>query len=197
MVDEGACSSDRDMVDRLIGGDTSAMVEVLARHAGAVHRITRSLLADPEVAEEVTQDVFLELWKRPERFEPERGSLRSYLVGIGRNKAIDRLRAHYARQRLTDAVLQEAHASASPLDGPDSELALRDVLFSAIRKLPAVQREALVLAYYGGRTYRQVAEELGVAEGTIKTRLRQALIGLRQELAADVPGGLSNVYSTS
>ena len=194
MLERRTKSDDQLRVERLARGDDSAMVEILADHAGTVHRISRSVLADAEVAEEVTQDVFLELWKRPDRFEPTRGSLRSYLVGVARNKAIDRLRSYYARQRMTEAVLRDSHMSATQLGGSEDEVAQREVLFAGIRQLPQVQREALVLAYYGGRTYRQVAEELGVPEGTVKTRLRQALIGLRRTLNAELPG-LSDAYS--
>src|SRR3712207_4286465 len=112
-------TEDAAALERLRLGDNSAMGEILARHAGAVHRITRSILADSQVAEEAAQDVFIELWKRPERVDPSRGSLRSYLVGMGRNKAIDRLRSHYARQRMVQAVLKEAEASAGELEGSE------------------------------------------------------------------------------
>lgn len=195
LKDQGIRGADADQVKRLRQGDNSAMVEILADHAGAVHRMARSVLADSEVAEEVTQDVFLELWRRPERYDANRGSLRSYLVGMGRNKAIDRLRAHYARQRMTEAVLKESIGAASHLGGSEEESAQREFVFAAIRQLPPVQREALVLAYYGGRTYREVSVELGVPEGTIKTRLRQALITLRRTLSSEVQGGLPETYS--
>ena len=195
LKEQGIRSTDADKVERLRQGDNGAMVEILADHSGAVHRMARSVLADGEAVEEVAQDVFLELWKRPERYDAGRGSLRSYLVGVGRNKAIDRLRSHYARQRMTEAVLKESFGAASQLGGSDDEVAQRQILFAAIRQLPPVQREALVLAYYGGRTYREVAVELGVPEGTIKTRLRQALIALRRALSSEVPGGLTDAYS--
>lgn len=196
LKDQGIRSADATRVERLAKGDDAALGEIVVDHAGAVHRMARSVLADGEVAEEVTQDVFLELWRRPERYDAGRGSLRSYLVGVGRNKAIDRLRSHYARQRMTEAVLKESLGAASQLGGSEEEVAQREMVFAAIRQLPPVQREALVLAYYGGRTYREVSVELGVPEGTIKTRLRQALIALRQTLSTEVPGGLSEAFST-
>lgn len=180
-----------DLVARLAEADPRALQEVISAHDGAVHRIVRTILADAGVAEEVAQDVFLELWKRPERYDESRGSLRSYLVAMARNKAIDRIRTHYARQRVTEAVLKESQTSATHVDSSEETVEQRDLIFGAIRKLPAAQREALVLAYYGGRTYREVALELEVAEGTIKTRLRQALISLRHTLSPEVQVGSS------
>lgn len=185
MTEPGRIDTDAALMERLVLRDNGAMERIMALHAGPVHRMARLMLADHGVAEEVAQDVFLELWSRPERFDQTRGNLRTYLVGMTRNKAIDRLRAHYARERLAESLLKESETAASHVEGSEESFALRQHIFSALENLPPLQRDALVLAYYGGRTYREVANELGVPEGTAKTRLRQGLITLRRTLAND------------
>jgi RNA polymerase sigma-70 factor (ECF subfamily) len=141
------------------------------------HRV----LVDPSLAEEVTQDTFLALWRRPGAFDPERGSLRVFLVGIARNKAIDLVRREQALRRAKESLLAEVYADPDAAAGGNAFDEYHEVE-SALQKLSSVQKEAIVLAYFGGRTYREVADELGIPEGTAKTRMRDALIKLRQLL---------------
>jgi RNA polymerase sigma-70 factor (ECF subfamily) len=194
MPAERARSLDQgEVVGRLRAGDPVALAQIIDLHGGAVHRVARSVLADAHVVEEVAQDVFLELWRRPDRFQSGRGSLRTYLVAVTRNKAIDRLRSHYARSRMTESVLEIAQRSPRQTADTQEEFATREMILAAIGMLPLEQRQALLLAYYGGRTYREVATELDVPEGTIKTRLRQALSALRRSLECDGEESLSSV----
>lgn len=150
-------------------------------HGGAVHRMARSIIGDASSVEEVAQDVFVALWKHPERFDSTRAGLGTYLVAMARNKAIDRLRSYHARDRATDSLVEHTRTRGNA-DRSEHHVELRSSLVPLIETLPPMQREALVLAYYGGRTYKQVAQELRVPEGTIKTRLRQALMSMRGAL---------------
>lgn len=157
------------------------MKEAMDLHAGHVFGIARRVVADANLAEEVAQDAFMALWRRPGAFDPERGSLRAFLLGITRNKAIDLVRREESRRRTKEALIAEAEAAPAqtPPSGPE-EFAERDEVRTALAGLSDLQREAIVLAYFGGRTYREVADELGIPEGTAKTRLRDGLLKLRE-----------------
>jgi RNA polymerase sigma-70 factor (ECF subfamily) len=142
--------------------------------------IARSILTDPELAEEVVQDTFLALWRKPSAFDPRRGSLRSFLCAVARNKAVDRVRREQAQRRVA-ATLGEAALSLPSVSHTDPDD--RITVLHALRSLSPVQREALLLAYFGGRTYRVVASELDIPVGTAKTRMRDGLSSLRTVLA--------------
>ena len=176
---------DTGLTDRLLARDEGALREVIATYGPAVYGMARRVLVEPSLAEEVAQDTFLTLWRRPGAFDPARGSLRSFLLGVARNKAVDLVRREEARRRAGDALSAEVEATSD--EGRTSEQMLegdrREEIKDAIEKLSDVQREAIVLAYFGGRTYREVADELGIPEGTAKTRLRDGLIRLRELLA--------------
>ncbi len=173
---------DVQLIERLLVRDESALREVVEEYGGVVHGMARRVLAEPLLAEEVAQDAFLALWRRPGAFDPARGSLQSFLLGIARNKAIDLVRKEESLRRTRDALARELPVSEETLDpGPGVEE--RHRVMAALATLSDVQREAIVLAYFGGRTYREVAAELDIPEGTAKTRLRDALIRLRQALA--------------
>lgn len=170
------------LIERLLVRDESALREVIEQYGGVVHGMARRVLAEPALAEEVAQDAFLALWRRPGAFDPARGSLQSFLLGIVRNKAVDLVRKEESLRRTRDALAKEVHVTVDSYD-PGPEIDERDRVRAALGKLTEVQREAIVLAYFGGRTYREVATELGIPEGTAKTRLRDALIRLKQALA--------------
>jgi RNA polymerase sigma-70 factor (ECF subfamily) len=170
---------DNALVDGLLARDEEALREVIAAYGPAVHGMARRVLSDSSLAEEVAQDTFVTLWRRPGAFDPERGSLMSFLVTMARNKAVDLVRREQVRRRAADELLAEP--SVGPVADPEAIVDTSD-LTSSLAHLPAPQREALVLAYFGGRTYREVAEELGIPEGTAKTRLRDGLRRLRAML---------------
>lgn len=172
---------DRLRVARLQAGEACALQDIMDAHGAAVHRMARSIIGDAGSVEEVAQDVFLALWKNPERFDAARAGLGTYLVAMARNKAIDRLRSHHARDRATDSLVEHTRTRGTTSHA-EHHVELRSSLVPLIETLPPLQREALVLAYYGGRTYKQVAQELHIPEGTAKTRLRQALTFMRGAL---------------
>jgi RNA polymerase sigma-70 factor (ECF subfamily) len=167
------------LAERLLARDESALREVISTFGGVVLGMARRVLADPNLAEEVAQDTFVAMWRRPGAFDPTRGSLQGFLAGVARNKAIDLVRREEALRRAKDSLAAETRV-ASKVDISDESVDERQAIGTALRQLSDVQREAIVLAYFGGRTYREVADELGIPEGTAKTRLRDGLIRLRE-----------------
>lgn len=165
------------LAERLMARDESALRELMDRYGGIVLGVARRIVAEPSFAEEVAQDAFIALWRRPGAFDPTRGSLQTFLAGITRNKAIDLVRKEESMRRRTDELISES-ATQSTTTTMDRVHDVADIQ-KAMAKLPANQRDALTLAYFGGRTYREVAEELGIPEGTAKTRLRDGLSRLR------------------
>lgn len=177
---------ERGLVNRLLERDEDALRTVIDGFGPVVYAMARRVVADGSLAEEVAQDTFLALWRRPGAFDPDRGSLQAFLLGVARNKAIDLVRREQSSRRKRDSVIAEAEATSSEA-APDEALAgieEKEGVRVALTKLSPVQREAIVLAYFGGRTYREVATELGIPEGTAKTRLRDGLIRLRELLSS-------------
>lgn len=170
---------DADLAQRLLARDEGALKVVIDRFGPLVHGIATRIITEPTHAEEVAQDTFLALWRRPGAFDPQRGSLQTFLLGVARNKAIDLVRREESRRRTRDALMSETEMNPT-LQGPESGLEERHEVQAALQQLSTVQREALVLAYFGGRTYREVAQELDIPEGTAKTRLRDGLSKLRE-----------------
>ena len=172
---------DVELADRLMVRDESALREVIATYGGLVHGMARRVVAEPSLAEEVAQDTFLALWRRPGAFDPLRGNLKSFLLGVARNKAIDLVRREEALKRTKESLTSEMETTPTATSFTD-ELDERGVVYQALSQLTQVQREAIVLAYFGGRTYREVAAELDIPEGTAKTRLRDGLGRLKTVL---------------
>jgi RNA polymerase sigma-70 factor, ECF subfamily len=181
--DETMGLSEQALALRLLARDEKALKEVIDEHGAYVYGMARRVLQDADMAEEVAQDTFVALWRRPGAFDADRGRLRSFLVGVARNKAIDLVRRQESRRRTAEVLKQEfdVQHEASATDRVEDQQGIR----AALAQLPEQQREALLLAYFGGRTYREVAEELGIPEGTAKTRLRDGLTKLRVLMAGE------------
>ena len=184
-------ASDAVLVVAIARYHREALAEVYRRHAGAVFGLARRLLSDRTLAEEVVQEVFLRLWNEPDRYDPARGTLRSYLLAQTHGRAVDLLRSEGARR-----AREEREARATATAGYDVEhevwdLATADQVRQAIERLPAAERQCIALAYFGGHTYREVAAQLAEPEGTVKSRIRAGLRRLRQELMAVGITGLS------
>jgi RNA polymerase sigma-70 factor (ECF subfamily) len=172
------------IASRLLSRDESTLRSVIKQYGGLVHGMARRVIAEPSLAEEVAQDTFLALWRRPGAFDPGRGSLQAFLLGVARNKAVDLVRREEALRRAKDALAAEV--KLVPVEEtPSFGIEERQAVHSALASLSEIQREALVLAYFGGRTYREVAEELNIPEGTAKTRLRDGLIKLREMMQVE------------
>jgi RNA polymerase sigma-70 factor (ECF subfamily) len=176
---------------RLIARDPSALTEMYDQFGSYVYGLAVRVIRDRRAAEDVTQDVFLALWERPEAFDPDRGRLRTFMGTIAHRRSIDFVRREEARRRRNE---RDA-AGVVPIPDVD-ELAIAIVTAEQVRaevdRLPAEQRQAIELAYFAGRTYRQVANELGIPEGTAKSRMR---LGLRRIADALEAKGLEHTWT--
>jgi RNA polymerase sigma-70 factor, ECF subfamily len=145
------------------------------RHKDAVHRFAWRMSSSPAVAEDITQDVFLELLRHPDRFDPERATLRAFLLGIARNLALKRWRAEHRFDALDDEA-----ATAEPVDLGRGVIG--DLVGRAVRALPPLQREVVILVEYEGLTLAEVARAADAEIGTVKSRLHRARENLRRAL---------------
>jgi RNA polymerase sigma-70 factor (ECF subfamily) len=182
-VDQLRDASDAALVVSIGRYHEDALAEVYRRHAGAVFALARRLLADKALAEEIVQEVFLRLWNDPDRFDPDRGSLRSYLLAQCHGRSVDLIRAESSRRRREERELTLAAESGYDLEHEVWDLAVADRVRATLQGLPEGEREAILLAYFGGHTYREVADLLGTPEGTVKSRIRSGLRRMRGELA--------------
>lgn len=182
--------ADADLVAAVAEREPDALEEAYRRHSAPVFGVARRLLLEPALAEEVLQEVFLRLWRQPDRFDPLRGSLRAYLLIEANARAIEVVRRESARRGREERSAQREVESGQDLEREVSELALGEHLREALESLPEEEREAIELAYFGGYTYRQVAAVLDQPEGTVKSRIRSGLMRLRDRLLAlDIGGG--------
>lgn len=180
-----AQASDSALVVAIARWEQDALHEAYLRHGGRVLALARRVTGDQGLAEDVIQEVFVRLWYEPHKFDPERGSLRTYLMTQCHGRSIDLVRSENARR---EREAKEGRTSASESYEPQratEEAADAEQVREALDTLPAPEREAIELAYFGGRTYRDVARILNVAEGTIKSRIRAGLRRLRNSLAEE------------
>lgn len=165
-------------------GDQAAFAEVYDEVARSVYGITLRVLADPHQAEEVAQEALVESWRKAAQFDPARGSAAAWIATIAHHRAVDRVRSSAsARQRDTswhEQSAQESTADAT-FDSASAHLTSAKIL-DALTQLPPTQRRAVELAYFGGYTYADVARLMQCPLGTTKTRIRTALLQLRQSM---------------
>ena len=161
---------------RMASGDDSALTEVYDQYASFVYGLALRVIGDRRAAEDVSQDVFIALWERPATFDPSRGSLRTWLGTLAHRRSVDYVRREEARRRRAERAASRADV---PPDVEEMATALvtAERVRAALDLLPPDQQRAIQLAYFGGKTYRQVADVLGIPEGTAKSRLR---LGLRR-----------------
>lgn len=176
-------AEDEELSQRLLARDEAALRVVIGRYSASVYGLARRVITDPALAEEVAQDAFVALWRRPGAYDPARGSLNTFLCGIARNKAIDLIRRQESYKAKDALMTQEGSTSGSSAES--EQLEQQHDVRQALGALPHPQREVIVLAYFGGRTYREAAVELGLPEGTVKTRMRAGLTRLRELLSKE------------
>jgi len=160
-----------------------ALAEAFRRHAGAVYGLALRVLGDRTAAEEVVQEVFLRLWNAPDRYDPERGSMRAFLLAQSHGRAVDQLRADSSRRRREQRDAARSAEAGYDLEHEVMDLTVAEHLKEAVSALPVDERRAIELAYFGGHTYREVAALLDQPEGTVKSRIRSGLTRLRAGLA--------------
>jgi RNA polymerase sigma-70 factor (ECF subfamily) len=170
--------------------DPATFSRAYDEHHRSVYASAMRVLGDHTLAGDVVQDVFLRLWRRPQAFDAARGDLGTYLRLMARSRAVDLWREGQSRGRATDRLkVVVADEPSRPGTRPDDALELqadRTAVRAALRELPPAQREALVLAYWGGMTAEQIARREAIPLGTAKSRIRLGLAKLRGEVAAAV-----------
>jgi RNA polymerase sigma-70 factor, ECF subfamily len=179
-------SPDRDWSQRLVAGDEGALREAYREHASAVLGLAKRVLGNETLAEDVMQEVFVRLWEQPDRFDPRRGRLRSYLLAMAHSRAVERLRAEDSQRRRLDASRRQpvdptGFDVGRALAAQETESAVRRVLAD----LPTEQRVAIQMAYFDGLSYREVAVVLGEPEGTVRSRIRSGMQKMRAALQAE------------
>lgn len=180
---EFADSSDSVLVVSVARFSQEALAEAYRRHAGAVFGLAKRLLTDNARAEEIVQDVFVRLWNEPNRFDPDRGSLRSFLLANAHGRSVDVIRADVARRRREEREATQTAGAGYDVAHEVWDMTLASHVRDALQELNGGERRAVELAYFGGLSYREVAKRLGEAEGTIKSRIRSGLKKLRIELS--------------
>ena len=164
-------------------GNQDAFSELYDRVSSQVFGVVRRVLRDPAQSEEVMQEVLVEVWRSASRFDPERGSATTWMLTIAHRRAVDRVRASQAAMDRDERVGRSAHRPAFDEVVEQVETRLEhEQVRQALSVLTDLQREAVTLAYYGGYSYREVSELLDVPLGTVKTRLRDGLIRLRDAM---------------
>ncbi|MCU1438466.1 MAG: polymerase subunit sigma [Naasia sp.] len=176
-------ATDEDLLARVRAGDQGAFADLYDRTASRVLGLVRRVLVDPAQSEEVAQEVFLEVWQSAARFDPNRGSATTWILTMAHRRAIDRIRSSQAgRDRdLRIGVRDFARDYDDVAEKAEIRLENERVV-RAMDRLSDAQRQAISLAYYGGLTQTEIADRLGVPLGTVKTRLRDGMIRLRDEL---------------
>jgi RNA polymerase sigma-70 factor (ECF subfamily) len=184
MVDTQGTDWEQAVRTRLVARDEHALAELYDQFGSFVYGLAARVISDRRAAEDVTQDVFLYVWEHPEAFEPERGRLRTFLGTLAHRRSVDHVRREEARRRRSE---RDAAMTTTVPDVDEMAMALvsAERVRAAVERLPPEQREAIELAYFGGRTYRQVADELGIPEGTAKSRLRLGLRRIADALEAN------------
>lgn len=160
----------------------AALAEAYRRHAGAAFGLAKRLLNDHARAEEVVQEVFVRLWNEPNRYDPDRGTLRSFLLSHTHGRSVDMIRSDVSRRNREDREAREQADGGYDVAHEVWDMAVAGHVREAMNTLQQGEREAIELAYFGGLTYKEVAERLGDPEGTVKSRIRSGLKRLRGEL---------------
>lgn len=175
--------SDAELAARTCRGDEAAFDELYRQYGPACYGLARRLLADDGLAQDVVQEVFVAFWQRPERYDPSRGRLAGWLLGITHHRAVDLVRREQGHRRRR-APVEELTAVPDAVDVPEqAELGLRaERARVELAALPEAQRTVLLLAYYGGLTQREIAATLDIPIGTVKSRTVAAMLRMRDTL---------------
>jgi RNA polymerase sigma-70 factor (ECF subfamily) len=174
----------RSAIERAARGDEAAFAEFYEAVSPVVFGTTLRVLRNQAMAEEVTQDVFLELWRLAPRYDRSKGSPKAWAATIAHRRAVDRVRSEESSRARDEADANMTSVEHDVVVDQVTANFERETVIEALARLSEAQREAVSLAFYGGHTYREVAAMLNVPEGTIKTRIRDGLIRLRDLMGA-------------
>jgi RNA polymerase sigma-70 factor, ECF subfamily len=184
--ENGSNAEDAALVRRMVDADETALGALYDRWVRSLYSLVLHLLRDPDEAEDVVEETFWQAWRKADSYEPSKGAVSTWLLTIGRRKALDRLRAR--KRNREDPLEDERGFSDLPSTSPDpvSEAEgseLREHIRTALRELPQEQREVLELGYFSGLSQAEIAEKTGQPLGTVKTRMRLAMQKLREPLS--------------
>ena len=178
--------ADEDLMPLVERKDAAAFEIVYDRHGGPAYSLAYRIVGDRQVAEEVTQEAFLSVWRSGARFDRARGSVRTWLLGVVRNRAIDVLRREAGRAPTVSLELDTVPEQESRFEPTDAEALRREAgreVRGALRDLPEDQLKVVQLAYFGGLSHSEIADVLGMPLGTVKGRMRLAMEKMRATLA--------------
>ena len=163
---------------RVKGGDQQAMTDLFDQYSGMVYSVALRVLKDPGQAEDVMQEIFFQVWRNPNAFVSGRGSLGAWLAVMARNRAIDSLR----RRRPTDSVDDVVLVSSSDLGSEVERSRMMEKVRGVLKDLPMEQQKSVEMAFFEGLTHSEIAAKTGDPLGTVKTRIRSALMTLRKAI---------------
>lgn len=181
-------AEDAALAVRLVDQDSSALTEAYRKYGNRVYRVAYGLLRREELAQDVTQEVFVRLWKRPDRYDATRGAMSSFLQLDAHGRSVDLIRSEEARAKREVA---NERLSSNHQIGPEEEAMKRvtsERVRDALHQLKEAERGPIAMAFYLGYSYRKVADVLGVPEGTVKSRIRSGMAKLRESLGTELAG---------
>ncbi|MDO8614666.1 MAG: sigma-70 family RNA polymerase sigma factor [Dehalococcoidia bacterium] len=182
---------DEELMQRLSYRDVAAFRALYGRYGNLVYSTSLRVVRDAQIAEDMVQEIFLRIWRKPESYMPQRGRFMTWLSSVTRNRAVDEVRSRNRRFRHETASPEERERD---LPGPESDDPLltaemadqRRLILAALSGLPREQRETIELAYFGGLTQQEISERLGLPLGTVKTRIRLGMQKLRVALTPEL-----------
>jgi RNA polymerase sigma-70 factor (ECF subfamily) len=180
---EPAQENDVELLKAIVARDEVALAQLYDRYRVILFGLLMRILNNREEAEDVLQEVFLQVWRKAEDFDEDRGRPFTWLVTLARSRGIDRLRTLGARERVAEASAREVPEEVSDAAADAFKSEQRGIVSDALAKLPDEQKRPLMLAYFDGLTQSEIATHLGAPLGTVKTRMRTGLIRLRELLA--------------
>ena len=181
-------TTDETLTDRLVERDPDAFEALYDRHSGAAYSLALRILGAADAAEDVTQEVFLSVWRTPGRYDPRRGAFRTWLLTMVHSRAIERLRSNRAGVRRQDALEREMTAMGELNDARDDSGETRVLtghVGEDLARLPEEQQIPIILAYYSGLSHREIGEYLELPIGTVKSRIRLGMAALRERLGVE------------
>ena len=182
VMDQFETMTDTALVFAVARFEQGALTEIYYRHGGSVIALAARLLNSQTLGEEVAQEIFLKLWNDPSRYNPDRGSLRSFLLASTHSRAIDFIRSESARRRREDREARQHMIRGEAFDREIAALTTAEYVRQALNELSEGERGAIELAYFEGLTYKEVAVALNEPEGTVKSRIRAGLQKLSARL---------------